>query len=591
MATSPPKHSQLTDRLPRQVLQRLQDTFSSLAGVSVVIQGSDGHSVTRPSRVNQLCRLLGASHLGPSTCATCGQAEGEQSAVRLAEESLTCPAGLPLLSVPIVVGGNPVGRILIEDRPTGGFGGEQLASLARRFELPIDRIREAAAQVAPWTDAERQAALSFARDLAGVLGLWWGQSEQLEERIEELSTVYRVAGLLAGQHDLDEILSTTARLAADVLRVRACSLRLLNAETGELTVRAVHNLSKGYLDKGPILLQDSPIDAQALAGETVYVANAPKDPRTQYPEEAQREGIVSCLVVGMFHAGQPVGVLRVYAARPREFSAFEAAMLRALAATSAAAIVNAQLFAQRLQAEDIRRQLRIAGEVQRRLTPRFAPRHAHAEFGFFYEPTYEVGGDYFDFISLPEEHWGLAVADVIGKGVPAGLLMASLRSTLRVYAGTLYEIAEIISRINVQICNDTLPSEFITAFYGVLSADARQLSYVNAGHEPPILLRHGEPDLINPTGGVLGICTEESYGLEVLRLQPGDLLALYSDGLTEASNFEGERFGRDRLIASLQRFAHLQAPQVAKNVLWDIRRFKGLADQTDDMTLVVAKIT
>jgi sigma-B regulation protein RsbU (phosphoserine phosphatase) len=375
-----------------------------------------------------------------------------------------------------------------------------------------------------------------------------------------------------------------------VLRVRACSIRLLDAESGELTIRAVHNLSEVYLRKGPVRVQESPIDAEALSGKTVYVPDAPNDPRTQYPQEARAEGIVSCLVVGMFHAGEQVGVLRVYADRHREFSAFEAGMLQTLATSAAAAIVNARLFEQQLQAERIARQLRIAGEVQRRMTPRFAPRHPHAEFGFIYEPTYEVGGDYFDFISLPEDNWGLAVADVMGKGVPAGLLMASLRSVLRVYAGTLYAIAEIMSRINVQICTDTLPSEFISAFYGVLSADARTLTYVNAGHNPPILLRGGEVDFLEPTGLVLGISTEETYGQEVLKLRAGDVLAIYSDGMPDASNFQGEHFGLDRLIASLRKYADLQAPAVAKNVLWDVRRFKGLADQTDDMTLVIVKI-
>jgi sigma-B regulation protein RsbU (phosphoserine phosphatase) len=168
--------------------------------------------------------------------------------------------------------------------------------------------------------------------------------------------------------------------------------------------------------------------------------------------------------------------------------------------------------------------------------------------------------------------------------------MASLRSALRVYAGTVFEISKIISRINVQICEDTLPSEFITAFYGVLSPDARKLSYVNAGHVPPILLRAGQADLIDTTGTVLGLAADEKYELRVHDLRPGDLLALYSDGLTEASDFEGRQFGRDRLVESLFRYADRSAPQVAQNVLWDIRRFVGLADQTDDITIVILKL-
>jgi sigma-B regulation protein RsbU (phosphoserine phosphatase) len=292
----------------------------------------------------------------------------------------------------------------------------------------------------------------------------------------------------------------------------------------------------------------------------------------------------------MIYRGKAVGVLRVYTGEPHAFSPFEEALLRAVAAQAAAAVINARLLAEAIEAERYARQIAYAGQVQRRMIPANPPPMAHVDIGAVYRPTYQVGGDLYDFISLPKGNLGVAIADVSGKGVPASLLMASIRSAMRVYACFTYDVDRILYEVNRHVCRDTKIGEFITAFYGVVTPDGRRLTYSNAGHDPPLLLRGGKIQRLGVGGMVLGVDCTATFERGVMHLEPGDTLLLYTDGAPEALNFSDEQFGRERLEQSLLRYASQPAQHVAQQVLWDIRRFRGLADRTDDVTLVVLKI-
>ncbi len=405
-----------------------------------------------------------------------------------------------------------------------------------------------------------------------------------------LAAMDGLAGLLAGTTDVQTILDNVANKVCDVLQIEASLIRLLNAETGELVIRATHNLSDAFLLKGPVRLQDSPIDAAAFAGQTVYVADMTTDPRVIYPDETRAEGIVSALCVPLTYRGRSVGIVRVYSNRPRVFTGFEAALLRAMASQAAAAVVNATLYAERLEARVMQRQVRYAAEIQRRMLPGKAPAHERISFGYVYEPSLEVGGDFYDFIELPGGNVGVAIADVVGKGVPAALMMASVRAALRAHAHSIFDINQIVSLVNQQVCRDTAIHEFATLFYGVFSADSRQLTYCNAGHDAPLVLR-GEAVFRLETGGlVLGVAATESYQRDVVDLRAGDVVAFYTDGVTDVMNFNGETFGRERLIESLQRNRAADPRTMVRQVLWEVSRFAGLTERPDDMTLVVAKV-
>jgi phosphoserine phosphatase RsbU/P len=405
-----------------------------------------------------------------------------------------------------------------------------------------------------------------------------------------LDAIFDVNEWFAGTRDLDEILNLTAKRIADAMDVHACGIRLLDQDTDEMMVRASYNLSDSYLNKGPVLLHENPIDSAAMAGESVYIKDASKDPRVRYPEKAKAEGLVSGLCVPMTYRGNTVGVLRVYSSHPQRFSMNDEALLRGAGSQAAAGIIQARFLAEQHEAERYWRQMRYAGEIQRRMIPSQAPDHPLVTFGSVYTPSLELGGDFFDYVEHNDGRVGLAIADVVGKGIPAALIMASVRSLLRAVAEDRSDIASVVAQVNSHLCRDTLPGEFVTLFYCTFSADARELEYVSAGHDPPLLLRGQEIVELNIGGIVLGVLPCARYERAVVTLNPGDLIVFYTDGVVDAMNFEGETFGRERLRESLFKHRSCGASEIAHQIKWDTRRFAGLAHQTDDITVVAAKI-
>ncbi|MEE8170479.1 MAG: PP2C family protein-serine/threonine phosphatase, partial [Phycisphaerae bacterium] len=185
---------------------------------------------------------------------------------------------------------------------------------------------------------------------------------------------------------------------------------------------------------------------------------------------------------------------------------------------------------------------------------------------------------------------GVVVADVVGKGVAASLMMASVRAALRSHAKSMYDIDRIIQQVNRDFCRDTLISEFVTAVYGVFSPDGSRFTYCNAGHEPSLLLRGGRITRLETGGPVLGIDPNAEFEKSVVELHSGDVILLFTDGLPEGLDFDETAYGRARVEESLRRHAALDAPEMAAQVLWDLRRFRGLADPSDDVTIVTVKV-
>jgi sigma-B regulation protein RsbU (phosphoserine phosphatase) len=223
------------------------------------------------------------------------------------------------------------------------------------------------------------------------------------------------------------------------------------------------------------------------------------------------------------------------------------------------------------------------------MIPAAPPKIPGLDMASVYVPCYTLGGDFFDFIPLPYDNVGLAVADVSGKGVPASLIMASVRAFLRAAVDNVYYLYDIVGRINQMLCRDTQPNEFCTLFYGVLDARNRRFTYCNAGHPPGLLLRDGQVTELHSENMVLGISPEEAYQQSVLELKRGDTLLLYTDGLLDGMNFQNETFGRQRLVEVFKRGGET-AEAVAQGILWELRKFEGINKRTDDVTMIVVRV-
>jgi len=533
--------STLPDFIDVETLRRLQDSIAQMADVPICICHPNGQPL-----FEQGYRKGGRGRLLPP-------AGGESLAYGL-------------LDVPVIFNKQVVGRI-------------RLASVSARETA--GKIVEAQ----PWVSR-------FLTLMADGISMLCDRELQLRERVEELATLYRLTAEFTGQHDLQRVLDVVARTVVAVLKAKACSIRLLSEDHTELLVKAVHNLSPEYLDKGPILVTKSQIDRDVLAsGRPVYIADERTDPRVLYKAQARREGIVSALCAPLVYRGHPEGVVHVYTAQPHEFDWFEVSLLQAVATQAAAAIVNARLYEEAVRSAAIQRQLNLAADVQRQMIPHGPPQVQGFDIAAVYVPCFELGGDFYDFIDLPESNLGIAVCDVVGKGIRASLLMASIRASLRAHAMNVYDMSEVLAKVNRDLCADALTSDFATLFYGVLDARSRRFTYANAGHTPPLLFRDGQTCHLATGGGVIGIDPQGHWGHDSMICHGGDVIVAYTDGLSEAMNFDDEPFGRQRIEKAAQAAIvdGKNANGIVQHLLWEMRRFAGLQTRFDDLTIIAIK--
>lgn len=564
-----PDNLKLTDFMDLPTLQEIQDSFTSVADVKATITDASGNVLTQPTPTREFLRRQHA------LADDGGQPQRE---------------GTEFVA-PIMVNNQRLGTIRMVPSTSSGNGidEERLNTLGARYGLDLKQIKSLWTQLKKSKNT-RAAAIQFLFLMANAIARLCFQEFQLRQRINELTAVYGVAMMLADARDLQQVLQRTVEVVAGVMETKAASIRLIDAEKDELVIKAVYNLSSEYLNKGTIHLSSAQIDRIALSAEGFeYVADMATDPRVQYPQESVREGIVSMLSAGMRYKGKAIGVLRVYTEKKQAFSPLKIDLLKAVAAQAAAAIENARLLNESVQAAALEKQLQMAADVQHRMIPQNPPQLPGVDLASVYVPCFELGGDFFDFIPLPDDNLGIAIADVSGKGVPASLIMASVRAFLRAQVDNVYYLYEVVRRINLMLCRDTKLGEFVTLFYGVLDAKNLRFTYTNAGHMPVLVLREGKVIELAGDNMVLGVNPEEPYKQFLMDLKKGDLLLFYTDGLTDAANFAGERFGRQRVVESFQK-GGATADLVAQNILWELRKFVGLAKRTDDVTMIVARI-
>jgi sigma-B regulation protein RsbU (phosphoserine phosphatase) len=551
MATKP---NHLTQFIPATTLQRIMDSFAAVTGYAAQICDAEG-------------QLLAESR--------------EQRSSPAVDAALAEHAARQKPIMPIDVGSHRMGTMVLTERAD---------AITQKITLADNTggVTVAAAPVEK-TKVRRADALQFLSLLADTVSQMCRQGLQLKHRVEELTTLFDLTTLLAGQRDLKRTLETVAKSVVNLMGVKAAAIRLLDNDTGHLHITGVWNLSTQYLTKGAILLDKSVVDQAALRGEIVEVYDMANDPRMLYPEDARREGLFSMLCVGMVFHGESIGAMRVYTGEPKVFTDNEKRMLRAIAQIAAGAIHNARLAEQRQEQLRIQRQVELAVDVQRRMLPRNMPDCPPLQVAARYEPCFELGGDFYDFIPL-ENSLGIVVGDVVGKGIAAGLLMASVRASLRAHVQDVYDLDEVMRRVNQALVRDTRDNEFATVFYGTIDRKTLRLTYSSAGHDPSYLLRDGNFIELSVGGMALGVDATQTYDKGIVHLKPGDIIVSYTDGVVDASNFTGEKFGRQRIRDAVKEKAGESARDIVNHILWQVRRFVGMNNRPDDMTVVVVKV-
>jgi sigma-B regulation protein RsbU (phosphoserine phosphatase) len=289
-------------------------------------------------------------------------------------------------------------------------------------------------------------------------------------------------------------------------------------------------------------------------------------------------------VMGFFSLGEKLSE-EPYSKEDKQF-------LTAVVDQTAVALDYAKMIEQVAEQEKLKREIEIARQVQEQLFPQTIPEVPGLEYTGVCIPALGVGGDYYDFLLLETNALAIALGDISGKGISAALLMASLQALLRSHAPHRgAAVNELIQDINRLLCASTTPNKYATFFYGLFNPDSRSFTYVNAGHLPPMIFRNEEVIRLQSGGVVIGLLPQAVYRQESITLQQGDILVIFSDGVSEAMNEQEEEFGDERIIRIVKMNHELDVPAISEALVREIYQFAGKAPQHDDLTFVIAKIT
>lgn len=438
-----------------------------------------------------------------------------------------------------------------------------------------------------------------------------GATETIQSTIElrralgELGVLFELTSMLVDGEGDEKILRHGLESALRMLALDAGSIALLRADADDtrlpdekdLEQRASVGLSDAWLKSPEALSHDRQFDTLALSGEVVESPDLREDARVRIPEQVRSEGVVCFLSAGLTFRGRPIGVMRLYGRAPRRFTDTERQLVRSIAQQSAAAVQQSRLLALRRREREFARQARLAGEIQHRMLPRDLPAMPPFDLAAKYQPSFDVGGDFYDFFETfagGRRQLGLVMGDVVGKGFPAAILMAGVRSSLRAHASGVNTVEEVMERVNRDVTRDTEIGEFATLWFATLDPETLRLRYCSAGHPPTFIIRArtSEVEELVKNGLVVGVDAMEQYGSTVVSLGPGDVLVAYTDGVDEAMSFAGDRFGRWRLHEAAADAARrgATAKGVLDHILWALRQHIGLHTRPDDATLAVVRV-
>ncbi len=325
--------------------------------------------------------------------------------------------------------------------------------------------------------------------------------------------------------------------------------------------------------------------------ESVRVGDARVDERFRKGESIAAQQIRSAMCVPLWDNREVIGLIYVDSrAGTGLYNEETLRLLAHLANVAAVKIENARLFARTLEARMYEEELEKAAEIQSRLMPGEGPQIAGYGVDGSSHPCQAVGGDYYDYLSLPGGRVGIALGDVAGKGLPASLLMCRVCASVRALADLDLPLEDLIKRLNRLICRDIPSNRFVTFFCGFLDVSNHTLTYINAGHNPPLLVRHGgKVERLSVSGPPIGLFENLHHDARTVALRPGDLLICYSDGVTEAEDRKRREFGEDHLIRTVLECRLSKPAEIVRRVIDEVNaHYAGLPPQ-DDITLVVLK--
>ncbi len=403
---------------------------------------------------------------------------------------------------------------------------------------------------------------------------------ELESRAAQLKNLYDVALDITRHRDRNQALAAIREYAVELTNSAGGDVYLYDNNTQLLVPHA------GIVETPPRRAGESRVGrafasgqaqpAQFESARTCFELAAPI--QLQDPKEGERR----------------LGVLNVYRASDgKPYQATDKTLLELFASQAAIVIDNANLYQTHLAKRDLDAQLNAARGVQQSLIPAAPPQIRGYQIAGLWHPALQVSGDYYDFIALPDGRWAFVIADVADKGLTAALFMANTRSILRASASAGGSAAKMIERANHALEADSSDGMFVTLFFGILEPRAHRFTYVNAGHNHPLFLRAADQSIQELPGRnlALGIVPRVEYQSDEITFARGDLLVMYTDGVTEATDAHNKLFEDARLYAAIAECDDYSARQVLRHIDTRVRAFTGAHPQSDDITVVTLKRT
>ncbi|OGF14271.1 MAG: hypothetical protein A2W00_03840 [Candidatus Eisenbacteria bacterium RBG_16_71_46] len=412
----------------------------------------------------------------------------------------------------------------------------------------------------------------------------------------ELEFLSELAMSVASNTELQPILDWIVQKTTGMLRADEGSIKLLGPDSGstmaKTIVRKSDELSSG---SWPTAIGTSVMGFLLATGEALATPDLRADPRFGGLKSVESQ-VRSVLAVALRVDNRVTGMLAVTNRQPgRQWTHEEIQLLSIVAGSSAGVIEQARLRLvaiekKRLEEENRRmeRELDLARDIQMGLVPAAPLRAGPWETHGLVVPARQVGGDYFDFFPLDEDRFGITIADVSGKGVPAALLMSNVQASLRAFCDGRRSLPEAVRMLNRSVTRAASAGKFVTLFYAEVDHRHGVLRYANAGHNYPLLRRKaGALEELKEGGLLLGLFEEAEYAQGETPFEPGDALLLYSDGVSEAMNARDEQFSDERLYELWSSCSAKSTDEIIPCLFDEVEKFRGNATQSDDMTAVV----
>lgn len=416
------------------------------------------------------------------------------------------------------------------------------------------------------------------------------EKKRLETAINELSVLNDIATAISSTQPVEKVIEQIVMRCIKHLRVEQGTVQLFtegNPDHNFQTMIRKQDDSKIIL---PFRL-DNQLTGWMLENKRPLLVNDITNDERFKVSKSYDLPFNSLLSAPMMVKGKLTGLLTIFNKKNNEqFGEQDKRLLTIIAAQSAQIIENARLYEEEKMYLSLREEMRLAKQIQLNLLPKSNPEIPNYSIRGMSIPAKDVGGDYFDFINFKSGKLGFCVGDISGKGIPAAILMSNLQAAIRSTSLVQLDCAKCVEITNRLLFKTTESNKFATLFYGVLDPQTHIIEYCNGGHDRPVIIRNnGDTGGLDPTGMLIGVIEEVEYGKSTVELEVGEILLIYSDGVTEAMNAGEEEFGFDNMVTALLKNKLMNTNEILENIYNKILEHTAGHPQSDDITLMIVK--